>query len=460
MAVHLKITHRLFAAFFLILVIVVGAMFLAKSLFSYNFKNYIHQVEMEQLNVLATSLQEEFQRQGSWEGIASDATSWEKRLSIASEMRKIIPPRGKKARKKRYKVLLSDANLNPVVGTPTPEDSVRLVPVQVEGNVVGWLGMAKWESFHSGSPAVLLEKQTRQTIILGLVMVGLTGLIAYLISRQMVGPIRELTKGTRELANRNFSVRVETGTQDEFGQLANHFNKMAETLSRYEKMRQQWLSDISHELRTPLAVLRGEIEALQDGIRNPTPENLASLHGEVVRISTLIEDLHQLSLSDSNRFYLERSSFDLHALIRESVEGHQALLGKKAIAVCLDANLSGELQVAADPTRMRQVVGNILDNAGKYCDANAELSISTRICERAVQLRFADSGPGVPPEALGSIFDRLYRVDASRNRAFGGSGLGLSICKQIVEDHGGRIWAEQSKKGGLAINIELPMMSI
>ncbi|WP_051309832.1 ATP-binding protein [Desulfogranum japonicum] len=458
MKVRFTLTHKLFAAFLLILAIVVGAMFLARHIFFYNFRTYIRQVEVEKLQALVPALQQEYLQYGNWQGITSDVGHWSNVLSIASEIQKVIPPPGRRNGKKTggAEVLLCDAQLNPVIGSPEPDDYVQLVPVEVDNRIVGWLGLEKKEPLRSGLPAALIKRQTQHLVILCLVVVALTGLIAYLFSRQMVYPIRELIRGTRELTNRNFHVLVKTGTVDEFGQLAEHFNSMAQTLRHYESMRRQWLTDISHELRTPLAVLRGEIEAIQDGIREPSDENLASLHVEVVRISTLVEDLHQLSLADSYSFCFEKTLVDIHRLLKESVDGYQVALQKKEIHVHLALDAPVEMFAYADADRMMQVFGNILANCSKYCKRNAEVYISTWEEQQTSHICIEDSGPGVEPTELGRIFDRLYRVDDSRNREFGGSGLGLSICKQIIEGHGGTIWAKQSDKGGLAICISLP----
>ena len=199
-------------------------------------------------------LQQEYLLHGSWQGIKSDEDHWGNVLNIAAEMHKVIPPPERRKRKNNRapRVLLCDAECRPVLGSPEPDDYVRLVPVTVDDAVVGWLGLEKKEPLRSGLPADLIKRQTRHLCILGLAVVALIGLAAYLFSRRMVASHPELIRGTRELEERNFDVVVQTGTEDEFGLLAEHFNRMAQTLRHYESMRQQWLTDISHELRTRL----------------------------------------------------------------------------------------------------------------------------------------------------------------------------------------------------------------
>jgi two-component system sensor histidine kinase BaeS len=265
-----------------------------------------------------------------------------------------------------------------------------------------------------------------------------------------------LTRGTRELAERHFEARITPSTRDELGQLAANFNRMAETLENYETMRRQWLTDISHELRTPLAVLRGELEALEDGVRPATRENLASLHAEILRLGKLVEDLHLLSLADSDRLTFHHQQVAPADILETVATSQGPRFERIGLAVEMGLEAIEGIRIEADADRLAQVFTNICDNVCKYVPSPGRLKISGTLAGPFLKLFFEDSGPGVPPAALPRLFDRLYRVDPSRSRDSGGSGLGLSICRQIVEHHGGRIWAEKSSLGGLAIGIELP----
>lgn len=449
-----KLSYKLFGAFFLILAIVSGAMFLSRYLFFQNFRNYIDQMELEKIEALVPVLQEEYRARGSWAGIATDPGHWRRLVRQALEETR---PNHNGRRHGKPKILLLDDRHRPIVGTPESSAPRHLVSVKVGDQVVGWLGLQKREPFRSGPPAALLQRQTRQMVVLGGIVIGLTALIAFLFSRHLIRPIQQLTRGARQLAERNFSARIEPATRDELGQLAENFNAMAHTLEEYETLRRQWLTDISHELRTPLAVLRGEVEAIQDGVRSPTPENLASLHGEILRINRLVEDLHLLSVADSDSLFLNKEEISPGRVLEAIVESHEGRLSQSRIET--DPALSGirSVRMKADPDRLGQVFANILDNACKYVQAPGVLKISATADERRLHLYFQDSGPGVPEEALPRLFDRLYRVDTSRSRHTGGSGLGLSICRRIIENHGGRIRAEKSPMGGLGIRIELPL---
>jgi len=464
----IKLSYKLFAAFFLILVIVSGAMAFSRYLFFQNLRDYIHQEEMEKLEGLVLVLGEEYRARGSWEGIAADPRRWRSLLRTAPDR---TPPQGtssvdgpgpKKGRRhgRPLDVLLLDAGGEPIIGATGPDAPERLIPIAVDGRTVGFLGLNKREPFKSGPPAALLERQTRQLYLLGGAVIGLTALIAFLFSRHLLGPIQRLTRGTREVANRDFTVRIQATTRDELGQLADNFNAMARTLGDYETMRRQWLTDISHELRTPLAVLRGEIEALQDGIRDPSPENLASLHGEILRLGKLVEDLHLLSLAESDRLFLNRQPISPATLLGMTVNSHALRFAQRRIDVDLSLDGIKGVLISGDADRLGQVFGNILDNACKYVGSPGTLNITGEAGANGLILRFKDSGPGVPDDALPRLFDRLYRVDPSRSRDTGGSGLGLSICRQIIEQHRGSVWAEKNAMGGLTIGIELPRMAL
>lgn len=456
---QIKLSIKLFGAFFLILAIVVGAMALSRYLFKVDFKNYIHQVELEKLERLVPFLQAEYRADRSWEGLRADSQRWRSLTRPVPDFEgdAALPPPSAFPPGRPPRVLLMDARQRPIIGRSGPDEKLQQVPIRVDGEIVGWLGLHTHEPFKSGPPAILLQRQARQFYGIGAVVVGLTALIAFLFSRHLLKPIQRLTRGTRELADRNFKVRIAATTRDELGRLADNFNAMARTLDNYEQMRRQWLTDISHELRTPLAVLRGEVEALQDGVRDPTPRNLASLHAEILRISKLVDDLHLLSMSDSDRLDLSLEWMSPCRILDRIADGYQTRFARRSIQLDLMVDAIKDRRIQGDALRLGQVFTNIIENACKYVQSPGALKISGQSDDHHLTLYFEDSGPGVPGEALPRLFDRLYRVDASRNRDSGGSGLGLSICRQIVDCHGGDIWAQNSTMGGLSIVVRLPL---
>jgi two-component system sensor histidine kinase BaeS len=473
-----KLSYKLFGAFFLILAIAVGTLLFSRYLFSINFKRYIHQVEVENLQQLVPALQKEYRAADGWGRIQNNADRWQYLLQGIPEVRDQIPPPppdGKKSPDGPRPpeghagslsnlmppvglpgVLLMDADHQAIIGTPGPQDRRQLVAVEVDEQTVGWLGMHAPKPFKSGAPAELMKRQARDLYMLGGVVIGLTALIAFIFSRHLLGPIQRLTRGTLELTQRNFTVRISSTTGDELGRLAENFNSMAATLEDYERMRRQWLTDISHELRTPLAVLRGEIEALQDGVRDPSPHNLTSLHTEILRINKLVEDLHLLSMADSDNLSMSKTLIAPCDILETTLTSYRTRLVQCGITAETKLDGLAKTSIKGDAYRLGQVFTNILENACRYVHSPGTLQISGHEDADELTLYFQDSGPGVPDDALPRLFDRLYRVDTSRSRESGGSGLGLSICMKIIEGHSGRIWADKSALGGLSIGITLP----
>jgi two-component system sensor histidine kinase BaeS len=280
--------------------------------------------------------------------------------------------------------------------------------------------------------------------------------MSLLLSRHLLAPVRQLVEGAQALTARNFSVRIKVESGDELGQLANDFNMMADQLERYEQMRRQWLSDISHELRTPLSILRGEIEAMQDGIRNTDSAALASLHAEALRLGKLVDNLHELSMADSGKLFMRLMPVPLGAVFREALQKYLGRLAQRRITV-VDELGEEQIAIPADRDRLDQLFCNLLENTVRYTESPGVLRIRQEQSEETLMVSYEDSGPGVPEASLGRLFDRLYRVDPSRSRNLGGYGLGLAICKQIVQAHNGDIKASHAQLGGLLIEIMLPL---
>ncbi|HEY6894862.1 MAG TPA: ATP-binding protein, partial [Rhodanobacteraceae bacterium] len=277
--------------------------------------------------------------------------------------------------------------------------------------------------------------------------------LAFALARWLLEPVHALAAGTRALAAGDYARRIEIARSDELGRLAGDFNDLAATLEQHRDARRRWGADIAHELRTPLSVLRGEIEALQDGVRAPTPAALDSLGAECERLGGLIEDLYQLSLADAGALEYRFGRIDLGEIVRDALD-----LQNRASA---DAGLTLESEIEATPIRgdarrLAQLVANLLANARRYTDAPGCIRVQARATAGGARLIVEDTAPGVPAEALPRLFDRLYRVEGSRSRAAGGAGLGLAICRAIADAHGGRIEASPSPLGGLRIVVDLP----
>ena len=359
-------------------------------------------------------------------------------------------------------VVLFDARKRPLVppGDSTLPGSYRLSPVKVDGQVVGWLGLRKFGEFERPTyhlDVEFLKRQSETFYATGFAAVILAGLVTFVLSRHLLSPVRELEKGTKALEARRFDTRIGVKSHDELGRLATGFNAMAQALEKHQQMQQQWLVDISHELRTPLAILRGEIEAMQDGVRSVTGQGLDSLHHEVLHLGRIVGDLHDLSLIEAGAVSSELAPVNPVAILNETIDLFRTRFALRGVVLDLREGAEGAVFVLADPDRLKQLFSNLFENGLRYSAVPGSLKVSHGVERGEFFVHIENSGPGVPEKSLPFLFDRLYKVDAARTRESGGSGLGLSICKSIVESFGGRIEASNSTRGGLKIGMIFPL---
>jgi two-component system, OmpR family, sensor histidine kinase BaeS len=354
-------------------------------------------------------------------------------------------------------LIILNAEKKAIMGSYPEDEEVNFRPIIVRGETVGYAGLLSPKHF-------LLPMQVRflsqQKLALGLAAAGMVLvviIISFPLSRRLVGPIRAIAAATRDIASGNYATRIHVSSSDELGQLAHDFNDMALTLEKHNKDQRQWVADISHELRTPVAVLRGEIEALLDGIRPITPETVRSLHAEALRLGRLVEDLYQLSLSDIGALSYRKEFLDVADVLNVSLDGFRAEFGRKNITLRADLSVEQKVVAYGDRGRLEQLFANLFENSLRYTDAGGEAAVSLALSDSHIIIEFQDSAPGVSERNLDRLFERLYRVEGSRSRTSGGAGLGLAICKNIVEAHEGSISAHQSSLGGLLVRISLPL---
>jgi two-component system sensor histidine kinase BaeS len=356
-----------------------------------------------------------------------------------------------------HRLALYDSEKEPIIGRAESIEGHTLQEITVNGRTVGWLGLRNQERLSNPLDMAFIKQQSQAFYAIGTLTLVLAGVVAFLLSRHLLAPVQQLIQGTRSLTSRKFSIRIDVNSSDELGQLAADFNQMAHTLEQYEHLRQQWISDIAHELRTPLSILRGEIEAMQDGIRETNSQQLESLHDEVVHMSSLVGNLHDLSLAESAALHIKREPINLVRHVRACLRKFQPLFTERGIRMVDELGDMESIMISGDSDRLTQVFSNLLENTLRYTDSPGCLTVRRHCSTDHVLLQFADTKPAVPTESLGRLFDRLYRVDPSRSRTQGGSGLGLSICKTIVEAHDGTITAQHAAAGGLQIQIDIPL---
>ncbi|OGN98524.1 MAG: hypothetical protein A2Y58_00110 [Chloroflexi bacterium RBG_13_51_52] len=290
----------------------------------------------------------------------------------------------------------------------------------------------------------------------GLLAIGIAILLAFLLSRRILSPVKSLIGATRKFGKGDFSHRVDYKGQGELGELARSFNSMADDLERTQSLRRNMVADVAHELRTPLSNLKGYLEAISDGVIKPDKTTIRSLNEEALSLSRLVADLQELSLADAGELKINTQQSDINALIEETVAALQPkATGKK---LKLTTNLTAGLPLLnIDAHRIKQVLYNLLDNAIAHTGKNGKITVTVLKQNNAVSISVSDTGEGIPPEELSMIFERFYRVDKSRARTTGGSGLGLTIAKRLVETHGGKISVKSQPGKGSTFTFTLPI---
>jgi signal transduction histidine kinase len=280
----------------------------------------------------------------------------------------------------------------------------------------------------------------------GLAAIGIAAALTFFISQRLLSPVRALTTAARKLGKGDLSQRVEYGGKGEMGELALTFNSMAGDLERAEKLRRDLVADTAHELRTPLSNIRGYLEAVRDGLVKPDAATIDSLHEEATLLSRLVDDLQELALAEAHELKLVRQPEDIGGVIAQAVSSMQADAALKGV------NLKAELpaglpQCDVDAQRIGQVLRNLLANAVTHTPAGGSITVSAALAGEQVEVSVSDTGEGIPLEEQANIFERFYRADKSRSRRTGGSGLGLTIARRLVEAHGGciRVQSEPGK---------------
>lgn len=283
-------------------------------------------------------------------------------------------------------------------------------------------------------------------------------LSAFAISRNLTRPMVKISATLRQLASGNFNSRLVPLKNKAYQRIGDDVNFLGNALAEGQKTRQNWINDISHELRTPVTILNAEIESAEAGIQSSSEDMLRSMREEITQLNTLISDLKTLNHSDLGGLNFERKEIPVQDFLQQyagKVESAAQMHGLD-FALCCDT-LTPDCSVLADENRLRQVLDNLLQNTLRYTDTGGSVRLSAKQAGRILNITWEDSDPAVPDESLPRLFERLYRVERSRNRATGGSGLGLSICKSIIDAQDGTIFARHSELGGLAIKISLPL---
>jgi two-component system sensor histidine kinase BaeS len=506
----MKIQNKLFLFLFgFSLVLVTILVLLMQWSIGKGMVEYVASKEIETLNPVISKLSREYQRENSWRSMTgqhkklrylileqlagSDFESTQRQLQRPPRGRQfdqaydMAPPRNYNRppppregmrrpppshnseepppRKDEGQYALLDADEQLIAGHYV--DTLEYTKTAIEMNtiVIGYFAVANRTNLTEGYEVDFIEQQQHYLWLIALLVMSLVVLVTFPLARHIVEPIKLITQGMHKLTQGDYHQSIELNRQDELNELSRDYNELALTLAENESARKRWLANISHELRTPVAILRGELEAMLDKVRPLTASNIASANDEVKHLQRLIDDLNILTSTDIGGMGYRKQGENIVSLIQDEAERYRGYLADAGIELTLECKPQ-EAYIYADKTRLIQLFENILNNCIKYSSAT-RLNIAVTfngISEKAainnnnnVMITFEDNGIGVEETELVHLFEYLYRVEDSRNRKTGGSGLGLSICRHIAIAHQGDISAHKSRLGGLAVMITLPL---
>jgi signal transduction histidine kinase len=275
-----------------------------------------------------------------------------------------------------------------------------------------------------------------------------------MLAKRISQPILKTIELTKQIAGGKYEVRLEEKSDTtELQLLISSINHLAESLETLEKLRKQLTEDVAHELRTPITILQSYLEAMTEGIWDASEERLRSCYDEVVRIGTLVGDLESLAKLEQDNLKLDKQRMDLRAVIEQVVSTFAAESMNKKLSISVEGS---PIEVLADHSRMKQVVVNLLSNAIKYSGEGCSITFRLFNHKDGAGFLINDNGIGIPKEELPYIFERFYRADKSRNRMTGGTGIGLTIVKSIVQAHGGRVTVDSEQGKGSTFTVYLP----
>jgi len=363
------------------------------------------------------------------------------------------------------RIVVRDAQGGWLAGRPQPPNLARTVrAVQVNGTNVAFVELSAAPG-PEGIDARFLQRQSSSLLLTALATIVLTVLAAWWVAGRWSRPLRQLQLATHRIASGEPGVRIAVpGTPGasrsgavEIDDLVTDVNAMVVALATLEDSRRQWIAQISHELRTPLAVLRGEMESIEDGARQPTPEVMASLRDEVAQLTRLVDDLHTLAVADLGQMPCQFTAGDANAALARMARRFETRAAQLGLVLEIEP-AEQSLPAQWDFGRVEQLLSNLLENSLRYTHAPGRIRVRWRAQAGVLQLLVEDSAPGVPDAQLDQLFEPLFRADAARSRTGQhGSGLGLSIVRAIARAHRGQVEARASELGGLTMQVELPL---
>lgn len=447
-----SLRFRLALAFALVILVAVGAVFFfVWRTASNEVRQYGELNQQGRLSRVELELGRYYRANGGWEGIQPYVEQWG---SLYDTRIILTDPSGVVVADSQNKLLGQVYKSNPQ-DRPLPIFEGAMMGMLRQGSIAGILYISPEASVVFPSPLNLAGAISRFLLWGALLAIAIALLLTYFLARRISAPIKTLAATARRLGQGDLSQRVDFKEKGEIGELADAFNSMASELERDEELRRSMVADTAHELRTPLTNIRGYLEAVEEGLQKPDADLLRSIDEEAATLSRLVNDLQELSLAEAGELKLNFQTENVAAMVGQAVVAAGAQAAKKRISLTSQF-ATGLPALNIDRQRIGQVLRNLLDNAIAHTPAGGSIAIAAEKQTNAVKIIVSDTGEGIPPEDLPNIFERFYRVDKSRTRATGGSGLGLTIAKRLVEAHGGTIEAQSEPGKGSRFSFIIP----
>jgi signal transduction histidine kinase len=447
---------RLILSFALVVALsIAGVVLIALSGTQREVRSFMSAGGMARLETIQENLEQYYKTQGTWEGAGT-------LLNVSHGMGQ---GQGGQGMLMNGLLVLADADgtrlatssQQPVTGKLTEEELERSLALKSGLRTVGYLYFEGGMLFSSGDESYLVTRLANAALVAGLTAGTLALLLSLFLSYRLLRPVQELTRASHGMAQGDLSQRVRVEGDDEMAELARTFNYMAGSLQSAQASRRAMTADIAHELRTPLAVQRANLEALLDGVYPLNSENLAPVLEQNHLLTRLVDDLRTLALVDAGQLKLERVQSDLSLLAEHLVARFRAQAEKNGVRLSFSPPEAALPALQVDPQRIEQILSNLISNALRYTPAGGQIEVAISNQPGQVSLLIHDSGPGIPEDSLGMVFERFYRADKSRSRSEGGSGLGLAIARQLAEAHGGTLSAANHPQGGAVFTLTLPL---
>ncbi len=454
--IKISLSYVLVALLSVALIMVFTNMFLDK-----NFRKYVRQNQEQKNQQVITSISQQYKDNGSWninmvETIGVSALENGLIIKVKDISGKVIWD-AKAHNNGMCQRIIEHTTQNVISRYPNVKNTYTEVPYAVNYNhaKVGVVEIGSYGPYYlSDNDLSFINTLNKLLIGVGVFSLFFSLVLGSIMARRLSSPISRVISSAQSIAKGYFTDRIsEKSTTKEICQLTTTINNLAETLEKQEVLRKKMSGDVAHELRTPLATLQSHMEAMIDGIWEPDTERLKSCHEEIIRINKMVGDLGRLAKYESESLVLNKETFDISELIQHIIYNFQSEFKNKEIEI----SFQGEKEeVFADKNKISQVVINLVSNALKYTPNGGIVNVRVKGAEDITEICVKDNGLGIPEEDLPFIFERFYRADKSRNRLTGGSGIGLTIVKAIIDAHKGRIEVQSKVNEGTEFIISLP----